>query len=259
MQAPIICSVTAPAIWLVRPQAEPIGRRLERSLGGTIFRPWQDAKTTPKDLFRASFSQHSQWVIVGTTGIAVRFIDGLVIDKSTDPAVVVLDEGCHHAVSLLSGHEGGANQLAFVVANAVGAIPIVTTASEALKPLIVGVGCRKGVSAKKIEECIKLALANRTLDEVRVIATIDLKADEPGLRQFVNDHGIPLLVFGKDEVASRPWVTAGSAWVKEVVGVEGVCEPCALMVSPRARLLVAKTTLNGVAIAVAEDSLRFAL
>ena len=52
-----------------------------------------------------------------TTGIAVRYLQGLPKDKTTDPAIVVLDEGCRFAISLLSGHEGGANRLAYRVAN----------------------------------------------------------------------------------------------------------------------------------------------
>ena len=93
-----------------------------------------------------------------TTGIAVRYLQGLPKDKATDPGVVVLDEGCRFAIALLGGHEGGANELAYRVANLTGAVPVITTATETLKPLIVGVGCRKGISAEKISTVIDDAL-----------------------------------------------------------------------------------------------------
>ncbi len=188
-----------------------------------------------------------------TTGIAVRLLQGLPRDKHTDPAVVVLDEGCRFAVSLLGGHEGGANRLAYRVARAAGAVPVITTATESLKPLVVGVGCRKGVEAESVERAVRQALGDRPLEEVREVATLDLKAEEPGLREFCERHDLPLRVFSREAVAARPWTTRPSEWVRRSVGVDGVCEPCALLASPRGRLVVPKTALGGVAVAVVED------
>ena len=47
--------------------------------------------------------------------------------------------------------------------------------------------------------------------------------------------------------------TEASAWVQQNVGLPGVCEPCALIASPRGRLIVPKTALRGVTVAVVED------
>lgn len=243
----------APGIWLVRREAEAVGARLRERLGGEVFRPWETPEASQRERFAALFPTRARWVLVMATGIAVRFLEGLPRDKRTDPAAVVLDEGCRFAVALLGGHEGGANRLAYRVAEAVGAVPVVTTATEALKPLVVGIGCRRGVEAERIERAVRQALGARSLDEVREVATIDLKADEPGLREFCERHGLPLRVFARDAVAARPWATRPSEWVRKNVGVDGVCEPCALLASPRARLIVPKTPLDGVAVAVAED------
>lgn len=243
-------------IWSLRQEAEPIGELLASKLDGKHFRPWQNHELTPKEQFQLVYHDCDQWVLIMTTGIAVRFIDSLGCDKFTDPAIVVLDEGCHHAISLLGGHEGGANELAFKVANLVGAAPVVTTATECLKPLILGIGCRKGISVGKIEKCVLEALGSRHLSEVRVIATIDLKAEEQGLLEFCHKHHIPMRIFKREEVALRNWTTQPSAWVQKTIGIDGVCEPCALMVSHRAKLIVPKTVLDGVAIAVADDSLQ---
>lgn len=67
---------------------------------------------------------------IGASGIAVRSIAPFVRDKTKDPAVVVMDEKGIFAISLLSGHLGGANDLAGVLANLTGAIPVITTATD---------------------------------------------------------------------------------------------------------------------------------
>jgi cobalt-precorrin 5A hydrolase len=242
-------------IWPVRAQAEKLGALVAQRLGGELFRPWE-LPEPQKANFQAAFPQRSQWVLVMATGIATRFVEGLLRDKHHDPAVVVLDEAGRYAVVLLGGHEAGANALAYRVANAVGAIPVVTTATEAIKPLVVGIGCRKGVSEEQIERAVRLALAQReaSMGSIRELATIDLKAAEPGLLAFSQRHRIPLRVIAKQQVVARPWVTERSDWVQQSVGVDGVCEPCALIACTRGRLVVPKTTLDGVAVAIVEDS-----
>ena len=69
-------------------------------------------------------------IFVGACGIAVRGIAPYVRDKRTDPAVIVTDEGGNYVISLLSGHIGGANELAQKVAELTGGVPVVTTATD---------------------------------------------------------------------------------------------------------------------------------
>lgn len=243
----------APAIWLVRAHGEQLAAVLQAALGAEVYRPWLRDGVSHKAQFAQSYRLHAQWIVIGATGIAVRFIDGLALDKHTDPAVVVLDEAGRFAISLLAGHEGGANALAYTVARTVGATPVVTTATEALKPLVVGIGCRKGVPAARIDAAVRHALGERSMDQVREIATVDLKANEAGLLEFCEQYGLPLRVFARATLAARPWVSMPSDWVRSNVGLDGVCEPCALVASPRGALVVPKTCLDGVAVAVVED------
>lgn len=77
-----------------------------------------------------AFSRFDALVFVGATGIAVRGIAPHLAGKDKDPAVVVVDEGGRFAIPLLSGHIGGANQLAKRIAQGLGATAVVTTATD---------------------------------------------------------------------------------------------------------------------------------
>mgnify|MGYP003882278959 CR=1 FL=1 len=69
---------------------------------------------------------------VMATGIIVRAVAPCLKSKLTDPAVVCVDVSGRFAISLLSGHYGGANELTRIIAREIGAIPVITTASEVM-------------------------------------------------------------------------------------------------------------------------------
>lgn len=76
-------------------------------------------------------------IFIGAAGIAVRAAAPYLGDKQSDPALVVADERGTWAISLLSGHAGGANELARTVAELLGGTPVITTATDvAGKPAI---------------------------------------------------------------------------------------------------------------------------
>ncbi len=77
-----------------------------------------------------SFNSYDSLIFIGATAIAVRLIAPHIRDKYSDPAVVSLDVAGNFVVALLSGHIGGANELATRVAHIVGATPVVTTRSD---------------------------------------------------------------------------------------------------------------------------------
>ena len=77
-----------------------------------------------------SFQEKTGLIFIMATGIVVRTIAPFIINKTSDPAVVVLDEKGEYVISLLSGHIGGANEMAKLIAEKIGAIPIITTSSD---------------------------------------------------------------------------------------------------------------------------------
>lgn len=70
------------------------------------------------------------FVFVGAMGICVRTIAPYIKDKHEDPAVVCVDSLGLHAISVLSGHIGGANELTDKVAGIIGSSPVITTQSD---------------------------------------------------------------------------------------------------------------------------------
>lgn len=76
------------------------------------------------------FTEVEVLICIMATGIVVRSIAPVVVDKAADPAVLVLDEKATNVISLLSGHLGGANDLTLKIAELLGANPVITTATD---------------------------------------------------------------------------------------------------------------------------------
>ena len=90
----------------------------------------ESIKESTKEWAGKQFESADGIIFIGATGIAVRSIAPYVASKKTDPAVLVTDDCGKFVISLLSGHLGGANELALQAAEALHAVPIVTTATD---------------------------------------------------------------------------------------------------------------------------------
>lgn len=202
------------------------------------------------------FGRYGALIYIAPCGAVVRSLQGLLRDKHTDPAVVVVDVGGRYAVSLAGGHEGGANALAVQVANVLGAEPVVTTTTEALKTVIVGVGCRRKVSAEDVVAAVRAALkdAGVALEEVRMLATAEPKAHEAGLLEAAKELGLPLRVISAQEILSTQKAFDASEFVRKTVGLPAVAEPAALLAGRRTRLVLPRTVYGRVTVALARES-----
>ena len=264
------------------------------------------------------FADADALVFVGAVGIAVRAIAPHCRGKVVDPAVVVLDEQGRFAVSLLSGHLGGANDLTRQLAAACHAVPVITTATDGrgtfavaeperikyisgallagrrvryfsdwqiegeppagLEPAataeqadfvltltpegealhivpriaVLGIGCKRGTSECRLQEAFSVFCAANALapQSIGAAASIDLKKDERGLLDFTKNHGWTTEFYTADTLhAVRGHFTA-SQFVKDVTGVDNVCERAAAKAAG-GKLFIPKWAYNGVTFAVA--------
>lgn len=106
-------------------------------------------------------------LFISATGIAVRAIAPYLKSKVSDPAVLVMDEGANFVISLLSGHIGGGNELAHLVADKMKATPVITTATDVNDKLAIDVwATKRNLYIKEME--IAKEVAARLLDEKKV-------------------------------------------------------------------------------------------
>ena len=287
------------------------------------------------------FTQYQGHIFIMAAGIVVRVIARLLVHKTKDPAVVVVDDAGRFCVSLVSGHLGGANDLAEESALWLGAIPVVTTATDAhglpsvdilarehglaienpqairlvnraildgkrvamvdpygffkgvspdhfkapespdasglaprvqitdstrpygpttlmLRPktLCVGIGCRKGVSGEALKCFLKMVFESEGLStkSIRCLATVDIKATEPGIRWLAEQMDSELRLFSSRKLSSVKDVPNPSFRVQQHIGAKSVCEAAAMLAARTRRLIVTKKKIHNATIAVARRS-----
>ena len=160
-----------------------------------------------------AFTSYQALLFICATGITVRMIAPLVTDKFADPAVLVMDEQAMHVISLLSGHVGGANQLAINIANYLGATPVITTATDvnqldALDILIQSVGADVSLYRQSVKDINQLLVSGQkvglyldeiTIQDIRGFTVVDnLQAIPKDLAALVVVSNRTDLVFDRD-------------------------------------------------------------
>ncbi len=282
---------------------------------------------------KEGFAEADALVFICAAGIAVRAIAPYVKSKKEDPAVILCDELGRYCVPLLSGHLGGANELALEIARTTGAEPVLTTgtdlhglfavdvfakknhlyigsmllAKEVSAALLrgesvgfesdlpvkgelpegltrevgpalgicitadpdkkpfektlqlipmqyaAGLGCRREKSEEELEAFFlqELEKAGVRRQQVRCIASIDVKKDEEAILALSRKYRLPFAVFSAEELERVPGEFTTSEFVKKVTGVDSVCERAAAAASG-GRLVVKKQAAGGCTFALAQ-------
>ncbi len=299
-----------------------LAQKVAAALGGRAWAPAKyanaagndPASVTPldgslADWTRRHFGESGALIFVSACGIAVRGVAPLLKDKTRDPAVVCLDDRGENVIALLSGHLGGANDLALKIAGLTGGRAVVTTATDVhgvravdtwakdqdcaienpgaiksvssaildggtvgvavteqimpapwpatlwLRPrnLVLGAGCKRGTPFESLRGAAADFLDGAGVSplSLRALASVDAKADEPGLNALAESFKIPFLVFPASELAGVPGRFSRSERVLAAVGVDNVCERAAVLGAELGPLLRSKTIYPGVTFALA--------
>ena len=127
------------AIVAVTNNAKNLGLELKEKLGidCPVYTTVKiaDSRTVPIEGrviegLRTVFQEVDVLICIMAIGAVVRGIAPVIKDKTTDPAVIVMDEKANHVISLLSGHLGGANQVTLKIAELLDSNPVITTATD---------------------------------------------------------------------------------------------------------------------------------
>src|SRR5215217_8819851 len=96
---------------------------------------WFDKQTT--QVVANLFKTYDALICIFSLGAVIRIIAPFLVDKKTDPAVLVIDDKANFVISTLSGHLGGANALSRYISSFLNSIPVITTAADVNKTISV--------------------------------------------------------------------------------------------------------------------------
>ena len=150
-----------------------------------------------------AFAEADTVVFIGACGIAVRAIAPYVVSKVTDPAVIVIDECGDFVISLLSGHLGGANDMARLIADAIGSVPVITTATDRNDVFAVDEWSKRQ-HAEVLEPNKIVLVSSKILDgkDIKVRTDLDMEGKEPDHVVMSDDD--PDIEFGYIEKDRKP-------------------------------------------------------
>ncbi|HAO32127.1 MAG TPA: cobalamin biosynthesis protein [Candidatus Competibacter sp.] len=208
-----------------------------RALAERLLAHWPDAEHLYRpqpfqEAVQTRFQQGRRLILLCAAGIAVRTLAPALRDKYRDPAVLVMDEHGRFVVPILSGHEGGANEWARQIGQALGAQCVITGAQRYTQPLLVaGLGCNRGCPLERL-----LSLLDQTLnahglrrEDLSALASIELKRDEPAMHQLAAALAVPIQFYPASILAAYgDRLSQKSEIVFRETGCHGVAEAAAL-------------------------------
>jgi len=173
-----------------------------------------------------AFNSYGGLICIMATGIVVRLLASCLRSKAVDPAVVVVDEAGQFAISLLSGHLGGANDLADEVAAALGGQAVITTATDVNGLPAWDVSARD--AGLQIEPLSHLKRFNLALLEGQPIALVD-----PRQRLSGSYAGLPQVVCCRTFLEAEESGAGSHVYVTHLVIPYAESETALLLLRPR--------------------------
>ena len=254
------------AIIAVTEKGIKLGQIIFNEIAGDFFIPEKFANKFDEnysyyeklqDCYKYLFENYKNIIAVMAQGIVTRMIVPFVESKYTDPAVVTCDEVGRYAISTLSGHEGGANLLAHLVSSIMGAVPVITTATEANRLYVAGVGCRKNTSSKEIEDAILKACetVNIGLDDIRLLSSAWVKKEEKGLIEAANNLNLYLRFLPKSYYLNSFYNFKEQNAPMKYFGIPGVAEPSAVIAALNPEIVLERTVFGNVTVAIVKENL----
>ena len=127
------------------------------------------------------------------------------------------------------------------------------------RTISVGIGCRRGTAKEAILNAVSQVFKDNDMDirAIKHLASIDIKRNETGLREAAEELHAPTVFFTADELNAARGEFSESDFVRNTVGTGNVCGRAAVLSG--GKLIVHKTALNGVTVALAREDRRIEL
>ena len=193
------------AYFYVTEQGKQLSEQIQKVLGGTCY-----GKENLKENIGMAMKEYEGIVFVMATGIVIRMIAPYIVHKTKDPAIVVLDQKGEYCISLLSGHLGGANELAKQVAHITKGRPVITTATDVEQVLAFDVFAKEHQMAiENIEQLkyISSALLQKKIVQVvcerEEIKEVLKQAPVQFVDKITEEHGVVISPYVSKEWGDR--------------------------------------------------------
>lgn len=147
----------------VTEKGDILGEKIKSQIGGDLYFKSKRSDFKLNDITKECFEKYDFIVFISSTGIAVRAISKYLKSKDKDPAVVVVDVCNKFSISLVSGHLGGANDLALKISKILNNTPVITTATDnmnILAPDVIAKNNNLVIDNLKIAKVIASRLVN---------------------------------------------------------------------------------------------------
>lgn len=207
-------------------------------------------------VIREQFMNCDRILLICAAAIAVRTLAPYIKSKVTDPAVLVADEQGRFLISLLSGHLGGANEWCSQLSCKIGAVPVITTATDARGVFAVDMFAREN-NMRILNPVMIQDISGRVLNGEPVGIAGD-KAYKKLLEKTVKKWNGQLTMFGEEEYGTgyetdnqtdykAAYETAGQSSIdKYESGIQIITSPSDHMIFRRTLKLVPMDLFVGI-------------